>query len=90
MVSTNAKRLGMALGCGLAMLAGATVPACAADWVPGHYGPAGRWIPGHWVGGVGPAPGPGEGPPVGVLAAGRVWVPGFFGPAGVWHPGHWR
>lgn len=61
----------------------------AAVWVQGHYGPAGRWIPGHWAGGVGPAPGPYEGPPPGVAPAGRVWVPGYYGPAGGWHPGHW-
>lgn len=79
-----------ALAAGLALALGWALPALAAQWVVGHYGPEGHWIPGHWVGGVGPAPGPGEGPPPGVAPAGRVWVPGYYGTGGRWHPGHWR
>ncbi len=60
----------------------------AAHWVVGHYGPQGKWVPGHWVGGYGPPPGPNEGPPPGVAAAGRVWVPGHFN-GQVWVQGHW-
>ena len=82
-------RRGIALAAALCVLGLISTPAfAAAHWVVGHYGPEGRWHPGHWVGGYGPPPGPNEGPPPGIAAAGRVWVPGHFN-GQHWVQGHW-
>lgn len=88
MFSTRSLAKSLALAAGLATLLFSAMPARAAVWIPGHYGPGGGWIPGHWAPGPG---GPGPGPYYGGPPGGhRVWVPGWRGPAGYWHPGHWR
>jgi hypothetical protein len=76
------------VGAGIGLL-GLTTTASAAEWVAGHYGPAGRWIPGHWIG-AGPYPvrAPEEVAPPPGYRPGRVWIPGHYN-GGLWEPGHW-
>ena len=79
----------LTLAAGLATVLFVALPAYAAVWIPGHYGPGGHWIPGHW----GPGPGAVVVEPPGAVvvapAAPRVWVPAHYGPGGVWIAGHW-
>jgi hypothetical protein len=81
-------RAGM-LGAGVFAMLSVAVPAIAAEWIGGHYGPEGHWIPGHWVGNYsGPPPEALEEPPG--FRPGRFWIAGHYGPGGHWIPGHWR
>jgi len=92
MFSTRSFGRSLALAAGLVTVLLTTIPANAAEWIPGHVGPGGRWIPGHY------AAGPGAivvEPPAGRIAVAppphRVWVPGHVGPeTGGWIPGHWK
>jgi hypothetical protein len=90
MSATNYRRRAVLLwaGAGLGVV-GLASTASAAEWISGHYGPAGRWIPGHWVG---PGPYPAMAPEAMVAPPGyrpgRVWIPGHYN-GGIWVAGHW-